>query len=293
MATKIKITDEYVMFTVEGLPEAEKKTVSTLSRITRAITSTAAISKVAFGAVGIAAGLMWKGFSGTREGDQFANSMTYLARVVANEAAPALRVVTVAIVSFADALRSMSPEMKTALGVAAALGVVLTVLGTGPFALAVTGAVALATALVATSNSAEQLANRLKMLFTPLMALDIFNQLPEQARRAIGTMMPLLPLLDKLNKKAGDPMKGLAERLFGVKEAVKDVFKAAGAAGGIHIKVAAELEGPQQTWERIQKAFAESRNELNPKLDEHLGGIGKKIDAVIDAVKGAGGGIGK
>lgn len=296
MATKIKITDEYVMVTVEGLPEAEKKTMSTLGRITKAVTGAAAFMKTAFlGASAAVAGLMWKGFSGTREGEQFGQAMTYLARVVANEAAPALRIITVMIVKVADALRTLSPEAKNTVAIVAALAAALMLLGTGPFALIVIGATAAAAAILYFNDTVEKMKKNLQagVFDSPTLGLRwLINQLPDGLKQAAIKSQPILGIMDRLKEKTDASFGNFAEKLVGIRNAVKDMFANANAAGPLRIKLQAELESPQATWDRIQKAFAEGKNELNPKLDEHLKGIRGALDKAVGAF-GAVGGIGR
>jgi hypothetical protein len=166
MPARTKLGDQYVRFTVEGLPEAEKavdkttkKVASSWSGMALQATKVGGGIKNAFAAAGDwvqkklgsigasaiklgapAAGvtaLAMSSVAGTREGDLLATAWQYVARVFGNILAPAIRVATTLLVRFGDFIGGLSPETKGWIATLMVAGTALVALG--GFALAFGG----------------------------------------------------------------------------------------------------------------------------------------------------------
>jgi hypothetical protein len=157
MAGRVKLSEQYVRFTVDGLKEAEGQVTNTTSKINRTwagmATQTARQIRNIFtglGAISTPFASLWAmsktGAQGTKEAADLAASYQYAAQVISSVFAPAMRIATTVIVRIADVLNALSPATKswlvaitlTTLGIIALVGAV-TLLST---AFAALGAVA-------------------------------------------------------------------------------------------------------------------------------------------------------
>lgn len=103
---KTRIAELVVGFVMDGASKALSTVRSVVSHVATAAKYVATVGAAVQG------GILFKAAQGTREGDQFSQSMSYLARVVGNVLAPYLRMVTTVIVRLADGFRALSPSTQ-------------------------------------------------------------------------------------------------------------------------------------------------------------------------------------
>jgi hypothetical protein len=382
MPAKSIIAEQVVKFTVAGLEVGYRATASTVRQITNVVTAGAGLLRRTIDTIQAKAprvfaagsafigGFLFKAAQGTQEGTQFSQSMELLARVIGNELAPVLRIITAGVLLLVDGIKSLDPETKNQaalfITLATAVAGVLTILPTlativggtriafmglgtviaflvsNPIGWIVLALAAIVVALVAVSDSADDLADRIKPAFAVILKMvkmvelaftGLWFVIKEGAKQAGAIMDNLLngrkwdegvggfwdkvkeneKALDqewqdaqaKIDERAGKGADAVAKRLWdirkmlegiggeggfkipgmeGLGEKLKDLWK--NASGPMKLQLKAELESPAQSWDRIQKAFANGQDKLNPQLDGHLNQIKRQLGDIVNGVKG-------
>jgi len=113
--------------------------------------------------------------------------------------------------------------------------------------------------------------------------LDILNKAIEEQNQELADAFK--KNMEAAPDQAKRAARATADALKGVRDLLGGAWDQLKAPGGLHMKVSVELETPASTWDRIQKAFAEGKNDINPQLDGHLGAIRGQLNQQLNEMK--------